>query len=160
MSVSFTRIELEFCKDFTDKLMRHPLAIPFLRPVDAHNVPDYYQKISKPMDLRTLKENLHQNKYENSKQWAADVHLIWQNAQKYNPKKTIHHELAVKLEKKCKKAFEKIPRTEAEAWALHLNKINHKIKNLLREIPPEATPTSRYPELALKSMEPVQSTPI
>lgn len=149
--MSFARVELEFCKDFTDKLTKHPLAIPFLRPVDARLVPDYYQKITRPMDLRTLKENLEQNKYDNSKQWAADALLIWQNAQKYNQKKTILYESAVKLEKKCKKAFERIPKTEAEAWALKVSKINHKIKNLLKEVPPEGSLTSRNIELALKS---------
>ena len=151
---SFSRIELEFCKSFTDKLMRHPLAVPFLLPVNPNtdNAPDYNQRITKPMDLGTIRKKLEQNEYHNSASWKDDVNLVWRNAKDYNQDKKetkfIYH-IADRLAKKCEKALRVIPKTEAELWTLKMRKINQKLKNFLATSPPEESMISRKPELAL-----------
>jgi hypothetical protein len=148
----FTRIELEFCKEFTDKLIKHPLALPYVRPVNPQldNAPDYLERIQRPMDLGTIKTNLENNHYPNSRAWSADIQLVWQNAKLYNAKKTLLHESAERLSQKCQKMLKMIPKTEPELWALRLAKINHKIRVFLRENPPEFSIIPRKPELALK----------
>jgi hypothetical protein len=91
---SFSRVELEFCKDFADKLMHHPLAGPFLQPVNPQvdNAANYLQVIQYPMDLETIKNNLEDNHYTNSWLWARDINLMWDNTKQYNLRKTIIYE--------------------------------------------------------------------
>lgn len=37
-------------------IRQHGSAWPFLKPVDKHDVPDYYDHIKYPMDLKTMGE--------------------------------------------------------------------------------------------------------
>ena len=49
-------IQKEFAQKITKKLTLIPISVFFLNPVDpvADNVPDYFEKIRKPMDLHTV----------------------------------------------------------------------------------------------------------
>ena len=147
----FTRVELEYCKKVTEKLVKHPLSFAFRRPVNPQldGAPDYFQKIAHPMDLGTIKQNLEDNAYPNSKAWAADIYLVWSNCMKYNNKKTLLHHVAERLNQKCIKLLKTIPKTEPDLWAMKLSKINHKFKSLLNETLPEESTVPRIPELAL-----------
>ncbi|KAH0795617.1 Bromodomain containing protein [Histomonas meleagridis] len=149
---SFTRVELEFCKEVTEKLFKHPLAIAFLRPVNPQvdDAPNYFQKIQHPMDLGTIKANLDNNVYANSTAWSKDIRLVWDNAKLYNDKKTLIHQAADKLKNKCDKMLKVIPKTEPELWSLRVAKINQKLKAFLSEPPPEESILPRKKELALK----------
>ncbi|OHT16748.1 Bromodomain containing protein [Tritrichomonas foetus] len=148
----FTRVELDYCKKVTEKLIGHPLSTAFLRPVNPQldGAPDYLQKISRPMDLGTIKSKLENNSYSNSREWETDIRLVWSNAMKYNPKKTLLHHVAERLNQKCNKLLKAIPKTEPELWAMKLTKLNHKMKTFLNENPPEESIVPRRPELALK----------
>jgi hypothetical protein len=44
-------------------LMKHPMATPFIAPVDVSAVPTYAHVISHPMDLSTIERKLHQDAY-------------------------------------------------------------------------------------------------
>jgi hypothetical protein len=103
------------------------------------------------MDLGTIKSNLENNHYTNSRLWARDVNLVWDNAKQYNLRKTIVYESAEVLHTKCKKAFASIPKTEPELWALKLAKINQRLKSFLRDNPvPESSTFPRRPDLILR----------
>lgn len=47
------------------------------------NVPDYFQKISKPMDLTTIKGKMDANVYTSDQEFLADMNLIFQNCKDY-----------------------------------------------------------------------------
>lgn len=59
---------------------------PFAEPVDpvAENVPDYHQVIKRPMDLRTLKENLGKGLYTTVKDFESDFELMIENSIRFN----------------------------------------------------------------------------
>lgn len=57
---------------------------PFLFPVNAKNVPDYYNIVTRPMDLQTMRENLRQKKYQTREDFLADVNQIVENSTLYN----------------------------------------------------------------------------
>ncbi|XP_065336082.1 transcription initiation factor TFIID subunit 1 [Cloeon dipterum] len=61
---------------------------PFLFPVNAKVVPDYYSIIQRPMDLQTIRENLRAKKYHNREDFLADVHQIVENSTFYNGAKS------------------------------------------------------------------------
>lgn len=61
---------------------------PFLFPVNAKAVPDYYKIIQRPMDLQTIRENLRQKKYQSREEFLADVNQIVENSTLYNGAKS------------------------------------------------------------------------
>jgi histone acetyltransferase len=77
---------------------------PFVEPVAG--VPDYYEVIKNPMgevvfntDLRTLSENIENNKYNTLDEFKNDVNLIWTNCRTYNEDGSTYVKCANKLEK-------------------------------------------------------------
>ena len=47
-------------------------------------MPDYLEKISHPMDLQTIKENIQQKKYRRREDFLADVNQIVLNSEVRN----------------------------------------------------------------------------
>ena len=67
-------------------IKRIQAAKPFLVPVDtvALKIPTYYDIIKRPMDLKTLEENLRTEKYSTVDALVTDFNQIVQNAQAFN----------------------------------------------------------------------------
>lgn len=66
---------------------------PFKDPVDplVDNVPDYFEKITKPMDLTTMKAKMDQNQYTSDEEFFADMNQIFTNCKTYwKPTETIY----------------------------------------------------------------------
>lgn len=61
-----------------------PFSRPFREPVDGRRYPDYYLIVSKPMDLRTLRKNLIDGKYETAEEFYEEGKLIFANCKAYN----------------------------------------------------------------------------
>jgi hypothetical protein len=81
--------ELKFCKETINEMLKKKytnINIPFLEPVDpiALGVPDYYNVITNPMDLSTLRKKLESGEYETADQFEHDCRLIFSNCYTYN----------------------------------------------------------------------------
>lgn len=61
-----------------------PSAQEFLFPVNAKKVPDYYNIVTRPMDLQTIRDNIRQKKYQTRKEFLEDVNQIYENSSLYN----------------------------------------------------------------------------
>ena len=85
-------------KSVMTDLKKHPASWPFLQPVDAKEVPDYYDIISNPMDLTTMERKLEQELYGSLVEFAADFKLIVFNCQTYNNPDTTYYKNAAILE--------------------------------------------------------------
>lgn len=61
------------------------LVKPFRQPVDpaVDGVPDYFEKIEKPMDLMTIKSKMEKQMYSTAGEFAGDVRLIVENCKAY-----------------------------------------------------------------------------
>ncbi|KAL3880165.1 hypothetical protein ACJMK2_032430 [Sinanodonta woodiana] len=67
-----------------------PNSQPFLFPVSAKEVPDYYKIIKKPMDMQVIRENIRNKKYQSREDFVNDVSQIVENSRLYNgPKSTL-----------------------------------------------------------------------
>nr|XP_026491863.1 histone acetyltransferase KAT2A [Vanessa tameamea] len=77
----------------------HAAAWPFLKPVDKTEVPDYYDHIKYPMDLRTVGERLKARYYSSRRLFAADMARIFSNCRLYNSPDTDYYRCANTLEK-------------------------------------------------------------
>jgi len=138
--MNFTEYEKKFCIEFTDMIFKHKLSIPFQKPVrpNEDGAPDYYDKITNPMDLGILKNKLENNEYTNSTIWKSDLELIWKNAMSYNKEGTPINSVAKKLDQKCKKRLRVIPTSEYEGWKIKLEYENRKMLGFLSEAPKES----------------------
>ncbi len=65
-------------------LKAHQSSGPFVEPVDAAAVPDYYSIVDTPMCIRELERSVRSGRYRGLDAFVADVALIWKNARKYN----------------------------------------------------------------------------
>ncbi|OWR41628.1 histone acetyltransferase KAT2A like protein [Danaus plexippus plexippus] len=77
----------------------HASAWPFLKPVDKTEVPDYYDHIKYPMDLRTMGERLKSRYYSSRRLFVADMARIFSNCRLYNSPDTDYYRCANTLEK-------------------------------------------------------------
>ncbi|KAG5672066.1 hypothetical protein PVAND_002225 [Polypedilum vanderplanki] len=77
---------------------QHQAAWPFLQPVSVQEVPDYYNVIKLPMDLKTISDRLKARYYRNSRLFQADMNRIFINCKIYNSPETEYVALANKLE--------------------------------------------------------------
>jgi len=82
-----------------DDLKQHSVAWAFRQPVNAEDVPDYYEVIKEPMDLSTMEHKLGTNQYPNLEAFVDDAQLIFDNCRIYNPDGSIYARNATKMEK-------------------------------------------------------------
>jgi bromodomain-containing factor 1 len=82
--------ELRFCEEVLAELKRPrhvAFAAAFMHPVDpvALNIPTYFKVIKNPIDLSTITSKLDSGQYESSKDFEADIRLMFRNCYKFNP---------------------------------------------------------------------------
>ncbi|KAH6687717.1 hypothetical protein F5X68DRAFT_6213 [Plectosphaerella plurivora] len=82
--------KVQFCADLLDRMLSGPgfwtrLVGPFREPVDPvkDQVPDYFERVTTPMDLMTIKGKMDANKYTNAEEFAEDVRTIFRNCYDY-----------------------------------------------------------------------------
>ncbi|TDZ47210.1 Bromodomain testis-specific protein [Colletotrichum trifolii] len=85
-----TQKKVELCADLLERMLSGPgfwtrLVGPFKEPVDPaeDGVPDYFDKIKKPMDLNTIKAKMGKGEYKTEDEFAADVRQIFENCYTY-----------------------------------------------------------------------------
>lgn len=85
---------------------------PFKDPVDpaGDGVPDYLDKVKRPMDLGTIKAKMDRNEYADEDEFLADMRLIFDNCFTYWTKGS-----------PMRAAGEKLQRTFEDKYA-HMNK--------------------------------------
>ncbi|KFY08841.1 hypothetical protein V492_05861 [Pseudogymnoascus sp. VKM F-4246] len=95
--------ELKFCEEVLNELKKpkyQGINAPFLIPVDpvALGIPEYFKIVKSPMDLSTITDNLNSGHYANSKDFEADIRLMFKNCYKFNPPSTAVNVMGQELE--------------------------------------------------------------
>ena len=80
----------EKCRSLINTLLNDQYAPPFAQPVDPvkFDLPDYFDVITKPMDLGTIKEKVDRGEYDDLEAISADIRLVFDNAILYNGEKS------------------------------------------------------------------------
>ncbi|XP_069673616.1 histone acetyltransferase KAT2A [Periplaneta americana] len=86
-------------KNVLTTIKNHNAAWPFLKPVDKNEVPDYYDHIKFPMDLKTMGDRLKARYYTTRRLFIADMTRIFSNCRLYNSPDTEYYRCANALEK-------------------------------------------------------------
>ncbi|KAK9422410.1 hypothetical protein SUNI508_04766 [Seiridium unicorne] len=98
--------QLIFCNDLLTRMLSGPgywtrLVGAFSEPVNPieDKVEDYFDKISKPMDLGTIRKKMNDNEYHQADEFAADVRQIFENCFTYWKEGQEMYELGRKFQK-------------------------------------------------------------
>jgi hypothetical protein len=80
---------------------------PFKEPVDPvqDGVPDYFDKVKKPMDLGTIRAKMERGEYPNEQEFVIDMNQIFTNCYLYWDKKDPMWAACEKLQKTFEERF-------------------------------------------------------
>ncbi|KAF8534819.1 Bromodomain-containing protein [Trichophaea hybrida] len=92
-----------------NEMQNHQSAWPFQKPVNAEEVPDYYNVITEPMDLETMEKRLEEDAYATPDDFVKDAKLVFNNCRRYNNDTTSYWKNANKLEKFMNSRLREIP---------------------------------------------------
>ncbi|MCO5602205.1 hypothetical protein L7F22_056333 [Adiantum nelumboides] len=88
-----------FMRMLLKAVVEHADAWPFKDPVDPREVPDYYDIIKDPIDLKTIAKRLESEMYYLTlDMFSADLKRMFANARTYNSPETIYFKCANRLE--------------------------------------------------------------
>ncbi|KAI3806031.1 hypothetical protein L1987_21921 [Smallanthus sonchifolius] len=88
-----------FMRSILKALLDHADAWPFKEPVDVRDVPDYYDIIRDPMDLKTMSRRVESEQYYVTlEMFIADARRMFANARTYNSPETIYFKCSTRLE--------------------------------------------------------------
>ena len=89
---------LKQCMNIINLLKSQEKSREFREPVDEKQAPLYYEKITEPMDLKTLEKGVESGKYKNKIMFEKDLKKIFDNARTYNGHNTHYYKDADYLE--------------------------------------------------------------
>ena len=76
--------EAAWCETALDSIMSHPLALPFIEPIERASLPQYFKVIKRPMSFLTVKKKLERRLYASKDSFIDDIRLVFRNCQKFN----------------------------------------------------------------------------
>lgn len=103
--------QLKYCGNILTRLKRNQNAGPFLQPVDpiGLGIPDYFDKIKKPMDISTVKNKLDNNEYKSPEEFDYDMILMFDNCYAYNSPESVVYEMGKTLQKAYEALYNDLP---------------------------------------------------
>ena len=106
-----THLQHKHCMRTIQNVKRIQSSTAFRQPVDyvALNIPNYPNVITKPMDLKTLEDQLKENKYPTVDAFTADFNQIVQNCETFNGRESTFTKAAYEMKASFDKNMSKIP---------------------------------------------------
>ncbi len=106
-----TQLQHKHCMRTIQNVKRIQSSTAFRQPVDyvTLKIPSYPSIITKPMDLRTLEENLKESKYPTVDAFTADFNQIVQNCETFNGRESTFTKAAYEMKASFDKNMSKIP---------------------------------------------------
>uniref|UniRef100_A0A1I7THQ3 Bromodomain-containing protein n=1 Tax=Caenorhabditis tropicalis TaxID=1561998 RepID=A0A1I7THQ3_9PELO len=93
---------------------KHKHVWPFQKPVDAQTlmIPLYHERITRPMDLKTIESRLKSTYYTCAQECIDDIETVFQNCYTFNGKEDDVTIMAQNVHEVIKKSLEQAPREE------------------------------------------------
>lgn len=117
------RTKEEFLYDFIFFLIcdiqSSSFAWPFLEPVSAKDVPDYFDVITQPMDLSTILEKHRRGEYTRLRDFSDDIYLMVNNCFTYNGSETQYYRCGENIQSWYEELIEKY-KNVIERWGFEL----------------------------------------
>jgi len=88
-----------FMRALVNLVQNHIDVWPFLEPVNAEEVPDYYDVVKDPICMETIKDRVENGEYYVTlEMFAADFRVMFNNCRLYNAPDTMFYKCATRLE--------------------------------------------------------------
>ncbi|KAF2143029.1 uncharacterized protein K452DRAFT_269703 [Aplosporella prunicola CBS 121167] len=84
-----------------DDLPPRGIIDPFIELPDKYDYPDYYQIITKPICMNTIKKKINKKEYQNLRQFRQDIALLCSNCRTYNEDTSVLYQDANLIEETC-----------------------------------------------------------
>jgi hypothetical protein len=122
--------------DVMEQIASHPAANDFLDPFQpSAEEKDYFDKITDPQDLTTIRARLVNNEYPTVQHWLKDMDTVWSNAILYKGEKSDHGSMALW----CRTRFAKYRRTvdvlSIGTWGRELYRLRGRLYDLMGSPP-------------------------
>jgi len=103
--------QLKYSSMILLRLKRNGNAQPFLKPVDpiALGIPDYFEKISHPMDMSTVKHRLDTHAYRTAEEFHRDMTQMFENCYTYNQPESGVYAMGKDLQKAFEALYAEMP---------------------------------------------------
>lgn len=125
------------CLDAMDKIEEHQISKMFSQPVDpiADNCPNYFEIITRPMDLGTARRKLENDEYCTVDEWKSDIDLIWTNTLTFNGSKTLVSVLAKHLQTIFKEITSTLTSDPEADWNTKFEKLKAECNAIIKAAP-------------------------
>jgi L-amino acid N-acyltransferase YncA len=90
---------LAWMKNAVKTLRNHSHAWPFREPVNAEDVPGYYEIIQEPVDLQMVSLKVREKVYTSKEQFIKEVTKMFDNCRKFNTEDSVYFKCADELER-------------------------------------------------------------
>ena len=127
--------DAKWCKDILEKIMKFPIAQPFLEPVSERDVPEYYTVISKAMAFSIIKENLESQRYSNVDQFIKDIKLIYENSKEFNGEDQLLTLMAKDILTEVMEMNAERIQSKNNEWYQHMGQLVIRIQKLMQTVP-------------------------
>lgn len=107
------------------------LSEPFMKLPSRRELPDYYEVIKKPLDIKKILSRIDEAKYVDFSDLEKDFFQLCQNAQIYNEEASLIYEDSIVLQKIFSQAKQKVTETEESEEEGKKIKIDIKLTNVL-----------------------------
>jgi hypothetical protein len=130
----------EWCTKIHSDLVKWPMTSPFRAPVDPirDNAPNYFQVVSTPMDLQTMKRKLGDGHYKSATEFVDDFLLICDNAVKFNGENSMLAYIALDLRNWMNDQFKNKAVSSEDEWHRRLTDVIEKLQEHVRTAPRSA----------------------
>ncbi|KAL9957398.1 hypothetical protein ACROYT_G039030 [Oculina patagonica] len=93
-----TSKDYDSLKRLLRSLQSHKMAWPFLEPVNADEVPEYYDVITDPIDFSMIEERMNSKSYSSLEFFVSDITKIFDNCRYFNQRDSPYYRCAEVLE--------------------------------------------------------------
>lgn len=120
-----------------DRLISHPAAAYFINEIvpGVDTDPDYYNYVTNPQDLTTIKNRLINKQYTDKYKWYEDVETVWYNAEKYNGTDSYMAVVAREMRRRFEKERKRFCCDSTQLWLSEFNRLRLKCEALVRFSP-------------------------
>ena len=123
--MSLTDYDKVWCTSTLTELIKWPLTQPFRVPVDPvrDGASNYFDIVSQPMDLSTVKKKLSEGRYKAVSEFVDDLRLICSNAILFNGENSMFGYIATDIRKWIDDHVEKKPKSQEDEWQRRLDSV-------------------------------------
>jgi hypothetical protein len=134
--MEITENQRHWCLNLIGHLFKWKLALFFRHPVDpeAEDLHGYFDRISRPMDLETVKKTLLDGNYLDVSSFLVNLRLIWQNAKTYYGPNTVMAFISDEILRYIDHEEQYVNLSAEQIWYQKLTEIQAKIEAQIQRL--------------------------